>query len=103
MTTKQGLTISFKWARNIALIFFIIGTFLFLINAFTKEYQPIVMLGFLFVVFAIIFNSIVICILLVDLIRKDRLESFFAICIILANIPVAAGYFYVIMEYGPII
>jgi len=101
MTTKQGLTISFNSARNIALIFFIVGTFLFIINAFINEYPPIVTLGFFFVVFAIIFNSIVLLILLVDLIRKDRLESFFAICIILANIPIAAGYLYIIMEYGP--
>jgi len=103
MSTKQGLTISFNSARIIALIFFIVGTFLFLINAFTKEYPPIVTFGFLFVVFAVIFNSIVLFILLVDLIRKDRLESFFAICIILSNIPIAAGYLYIIMEYGPII
>ena len=100
MTTKQGLTISFKSARNIALIFFIVGTFLFVINVFTKEYAPIVTLGLFFVVFAIILNSIVLLILLVDLIRKDRLESFFAICIILANIPIAAGYLYLTMEYG---
>lgn len=103
MTTKQGLTISFKSARNIALVFFIIGTFLFLINAFTKEHPPIVTLGLFFVVFAVLFNCIVLFILLVDLIRKDRLESFFAICIILANIPIAAGYLYIIIEYGPII
>lgn len=101
MTTKQGLTISFKSARNIALIFFIVGTFLFILNAFTNENPPTVMLGVSFVAFAVIFNSIILLILLVDLIRKDRLESFFAICIILANIPIAAGYAYIIVEYGP--
>jgi len=101
MTTKQGITISFKSARNIALIFFIVGTFLFILNAFIDEYPPMMMLGFFFVVFAIVFNSVVLLILLVDLIRKDRLESFFAICIILANIPIAAGYVYIITEYGP--
>jgi len=100
MTTKQGLTISLKSARTIALIFFIVGTFLFVINVFTKEYAPIVTLGLFFVVFAILFNTIVLLILLVDLIRKDRLDSFFGICIILANLPIAAGYFYLTMEYG---
>lgn len=58
------------------------------------------MMGLFFVVFAILFNTIVLLILLVDLIRKDRLESFYAICIILANIPIAAGYFYITIEYG---
>jgi len=101
MTTKQGLTISFKSARNIALIFFIAGTFLFILNAFTNDNPPTVVLGVFFVAFAVIFNSIVLFILLVDLIRKDLLESFFAICIILTNIPVAAGYVYIIVEYGP--
>lgn len=100
MTTKQGLTISLNSARNIALVFFIVGTFLFVINTFIKEYPPIVMMGLFFVVFAILFNTIVLLILLVDLIRKDRLESFYAICIILANIPIAAGYFYITIEYG---
>jgi hypothetical protein len=100
MTTKQGLTISLKSARIIALIFFILGTFLFVVNVFIREDQPLVMLGLFFVVFAVLFNSIILLILLVDLIRKDRLESFFAICIILANLPIAAGYLYLTLEYG---
>ena len=100
MTTKQGLTISIKSARIIALIFFILGTFLFVVNVFIREDQPLVMLGLFFVVFAVLFNSIILLILLVDLIRKDRLESFFAICIILANLPIAAGYLYLTLEYG---
>jgi hypothetical protein len=100
MTTKQGLTISIKSARIIALIFFILGTFLFVVNVFIREDQPLVMLGLFFVVFAVLFNSIVLLILVVDLIRKDRLESFFAICIILANLPIAAGYLYLTLEYG---
>ena len=100
MTTKQGLTISLKSARTIALIFFIVGTFLFVINVFTNEYPPIITLGLFFVVFAVLFNTIVLLILLVDLIRKDRLDSFFGICNILANLPIAAAYFYLTMEYG---
>ncbi|MEM7086128.1 MAG: hypothetical protein AAF489_08105 [Bacteroidota bacterium] len=101
MTTKYGLTISFRSARNIALIFFIVGTFLFILNMFIPDYSPIVTLGLIFTAFAVIFNTVVLLILLVDLIRKDRLESFFAICIILANLPVAAGYAYLVIQYGP--
>ena len=99
MTTKQGLIISFKTTKWMALIFFVVGTLLFLLRGLANNHFIIIILGRVFIAFAAVFNSIILIILLVDLIRKDRLESFYAICIVLANIPIAITYAYIILEY----
>lgn len=96
MKPKKALTISLTTAKIMALLFFGVGTLLFLLGAITGMDNTIVVFGFLFIVFAIIFNAVVLIILFVDLIRKDQLESFIAIVITLVNIPIAVGYFYLL-------
>ncbi len=90
--------VSLKSAKRIALTFFSIGTLLFLIQLLFSDGFGIAFLGMLFIVIAVAFNSIVLLLLIIDLLRKDLLESFIGICIILANIPIALGYVYILLE-----
>ena len=91
--------VSLTSAKWIAGIFFSIGTFLFLIQLLFGDSLGIAFLGAIFIVIAVIFNSITLFLLIVDLLRRDLLESFFGICIILLNVPVALGYAYILIEF----
>lgn len=93
------MNISLKTARLTALTFFSIGTFLFLIQCLSKEDFAFIFLGLIFIIIATIYNFIVFLILLVQLIRKNEIETFFSILIILLNIPIALGYFYILTHY----
>ncbi|MDC8004445.1 hypothetical protein POV27_10315 [Aureisphaera galaxeae] len=99
MKDKNKPIISLEVAKRIALIFFSIGTFLFLMQLLLGDGLELVFLGMIFVIIAVIFNGFILLVLVVDLIRKDLLETFFAICIILANIPIAFGYAYILTEF----
>ena len=75
------------------------GTLLFLLSfLLLLLLKPLIGFGLFYLCLAIIFNGIIALLLLIDLIRKDSLESFFGLCIILANIPFAALYTYLILE-----
>ena len=93
------MKISIKTARLTALTFFCIDTFLFLIQWLTKEDFAFIFLGVIFISIATIYNLVVFIILLVQLIRKNELETFFSILIVLINIPIALGYFYILTHY----
>ncbi|NND64040.1 MAG: hypothetical protein HKN48_12690 [Flavobacteriaceae bacterium] len=91
--------IAFAFVKRIALLFFIVGTLLFFLGIIVPEPFGIFVLGLLFTVIAVLISTVLFAILLVDLIKHDRLESFFGICILLANLPIAATYFYVLTNY----
>ena len=97
MTPRKGLMISLRSAKIIALIFFILGTLLFGMQFLVPDLLSLIGLGLFYILFAILFNGIAALMLLIDLIRKDRLESFYGLCIILANIPIASLYTYLII------
>ncbi|MEL6811934.1 MAG: hypothetical protein AAFP76_11410 [Bacteroidota bacterium] len=99
MKKKNGIMVSLTSAKWIAGIFFCIGTLLFLVQLLLGDSLGIAFLGAIFIVIAIIFNSITLLLLIIDLVRKDLLESFFGICIILLNVPIAAGYAYILIEF----
>ncbi|MGJ8667666.1 MAG: hypothetical protein ACSHW7_14950 [Patiriisocius sp.] len=88
-----------KTAIRTAGTFFGIGTVLFLFELFTKSHE-LLFIGFVFIVIAVIFNSITFLVLLIELIRKDSLEAFFSICIICSNIPIAMGYYYLLTHFN---
>ena len=50
---------TFKISAKIAITFFILGTFLFILQILTKEMNELAFIGFYFVCFAIIINAIV--------------------------------------------
>ncbi|GAB5401376.1 MAG: hypothetical protein Aureis2KO_29610 [Aureisphaera sp.] len=99
MTTKKNLIVSFKSAKWIAITFFCIGTLLFLIQLLLGDAMEIAFLGMLYTAFAVLFNGTILLFLIIDLIRRDLLESFYGICLILANVPIAMGYVYLLLEF----
>ncbi len=90
--------VSFSFIKHLAFLFFGIGTVLFILGLIVPDPIGIFILGFLFVVIATFISTIFGIILLIDLIKNDRLESFFGLCLLLANVPIAMGYFYILIE-----
>jgi len=81
-------------AIKIAATFFGIGTFIFIGHYFAPEAPIWFMLGFVFMLLATLINSVLVLLNIIKLIKYDQLETFFSICILLLNIPVAAVYIY---------
>lgn len=98
MENEFQLRIPLQRAVKIAVTFFGIGTLLFTLQLLLGDGGQLIFIGIVFIVIAVIFNSITFILALVDLIQKDRLESFYALCILVANIPIAMGYFYILLE-----
>lgn len=93
------MKITLKIAKNTALTFFGIGTLLFLLLLLTRSLPAFAFIGFVFIVTAIIYNVTFLILLLIQLIKHNELETFFAILIILLNIPIAMGYFYILIHF----
>jgi hypothetical protein len=87
-------------AKKTALIFFITGTVLFLIQLVTKSEIAFAFFGFVFILIALVYNLIVLIILIVQLIKHNELDTFFSIVIILLNIPIAVGYAYILIHFS---
>jgi hypothetical protein len=88
----QQLSVSTKFAIGS----FITGTFFFLFNLLLPN-DTIFLLGFVFVLFAIFFNLIILGQLIYQLVinPSERQANFIRILIVLSNIPIA--YFYLII------
>ena len=99
MKNEFKLRVTLKVAVKIALSFFVIGTLLFAMQILLGNSGSLLFLGLAFIALAVLVNSIIFLLALIDLIQKDRLESFYAICILLANIPIAVGYAYILLEH----
>ena len=82
-----------KTAFKIFASFFGIGTFIFVGHLLLPETMIWYILGFVFIIIALIVNSIALLSNIIKLIKYDRLETFFSTCILLINIPVAVIYF----------
>ncbi len=100
MENEHKLMVRLKVAKKTALSFFIIGTILFVMEFLLGDLGTLVFLGIAFVAVAVLVNSIIVLLALIDLIRKDRLESFYAICVLLANIPIAVLYVYLLIKFS---
>ncbi|EDM43361.1 hypothetical protein SCB49_01362 [unidentified eubacterium SCB49] len=94
---------TFKFSAITAIIFFAIGTLLFILQMVTDNFSLLTIIGFYFVVAAVIINCIILLSLIVLLIlNKDYPESLKSIGVTLANIPIALLYFYIIIEFASI-
>ena len=93
------MKITLKTAKNTALTFFSIGTLLFVLLLLTKSLPTFAFIGFVFIVTAIIYNLTIVVLLLIQLIKQNELETFCSILIILLNIPIAIGYFYILIHF----
>lgn len=88
-----------KIASWIAFIFFGFGT-LFLILQFCYENKfAITIFGWYYVLFSIVFNSLIVLILLVILVfNTNRVKTLKSIGILLINIPIAYAYFLIVTK-----
>ncbi len=89
-----------KAATHFALLFFFIGTLLFLLQLLIGELSVITILGYFYVIFAIIVNLIMLVIqLLILAFRDDKLMTLKSIGILLLNVPIAYLYYYTVLNY----
>lgn len=90
-----------KATYKVALLFFTLGTLLFLLQIIVRDITGITFVGYLYVIGSIIINLIILIILLFSLaLEKDkRTETLKSIGVILINVPIAYLYFYIVIEY----
>ncbi len=91
--------VTLQTAKKIALTFFIIGTLLFGMQWLMKDWFGLVFLGIIFIGIALLVNGIAFIVLLKKLLTEDCLESFFGMCILLCNVPVAFLYAYILINH----
>ena len=92
---------TFNISAGIALVFFVLGTLLFLLQLVSTNMNELPLIGFYYLVIAVIVNSLVLITLLGKLfIDTNYTETFKSIGIILANIPIAVAYAYIVIEYA---
>jgi len=86
-------------SKIVAGISFIIGTLFLVIHLFFKG-PSIVLFGLYYVIIAFVFNTLVFLALMVRLINHSEKwsELLKAIGVILINIPIAIGYFFIVIN-----
>lgn len=89
-----------SFSTKFALYSFGIGTTIFLLHLIAPEEDGILIIGLLFVIAAILFNSIIFLNLIYILITdsENREQTVIQILILLANIPIAALYFFLVVR-----
>lgn len=89
-----------SFSTKIALFSFGIGTSIFLLHIIAPNEASVLLLGLFFVLFALLFNGIVFLNLIYTLITdsEDREHTVIQILILLANIPIAALYFFLVVR-----
>ncbi|WP_296377955.1 hypothetical protein [Winogradskyella sp.] len=87
--------------KTIALVSFVIGTIFLSLYLYYGESVVSVFLAFLFVIAAIITNTVILTVIIGAAIlnRVDRLEALKTIITMLINIPIAILYFYMIATF----
>lgn len=94
----KGLTTT---SKAITILSFVIGTILFALYLFVKGWETLLFAGIIFVIGAIILNSISLFTMLLLMIfhPKERLLIIQTCGLILLNIPVVILYFYILFIY----
>ncbi|WP_452597154.1 hypothetical protein [Pontimicrobium sp. MEBiC01747] len=88
-----------KATIKIALLFFTIGTLLLILHFIFNTSNFIIWLGYMYVLLAIVINSILLIILIVALfIDKEKLETLKSIGVLSLNIPIAFVYFQMVID-----
>lgn len=97
MTKKTYASVNGQLSTHIAIYSFGIGTILFVIDQLFPTIDFIIIIGIYFVMTAILINSLVVINLIHHFIFFRNHREYFAIkiLIVLANLPIAAGYFYI--------
>lgn len=90
----------FKFAKKFALVFFIIGSTLFLIQIMTSELTAITIFGYYYLILSIIINLIFVILLLCTLVLdKNKKETIKSIGVLMLNIPIAFIYAYLVLNH----
>ncbi|RMA56752.1 hypothetical protein [Ulvibacter antarcticus] len=84
---------------NVALSFFCLGTLLFLIQLILHDYSSFMVIGFFYLITAIVVNLMVLLALIVALIVDDqKIKTLQSMGVSLSNIPIAALYAFIILK-----
>lgn len=88
-------------SKAIAFLSFIMGTILFVIQLYFQGTYRIVHIGLIFIVVAVIINTILLIALLFGLLGNtdNKLEILKTCGMVLLNIPIAILYFYILLRY----
>lgn len=97
MTKKTYASVTGKLSTQIAIASFGMGTLLFILNQLFRSIDFIYVIGIFYVMIALFVNGIVLLNLIHHFIFFRNHREYFAIkiLIVLANFPIAAGYFYI--------
>lgn len=101
MTKKTYATVTGKLSTQIAIASFGFGTILFLLNQLFPEVDEIYFIAFLYVLIALFINGVVVLNLIHHFIFFQNHREYFGvkILIVLANIPIAALFFYLTINH----
>ncbi|MBN8567250.1 MAG: hypothetical protein J0M25_11025 [Flavobacteriales bacterium] len=97
MTKKTYATVTGKLSTQIAITSFLIGTILFLLNQLFPKIDELFIIGIFYVLLALFVNGVVVLNLIHHFIFFQNHREYFGvkILLVLANLPIAAGYFYI--------
>lgn len=89
-----------RFSTYLAIGSFLIGTLILLLYLFSPDDNILLILGFFYVIFAVIFNGLVFLNLLHQfcIYPNERETLAIKMLIMLSNIPIAIAYFYIAME-----
>jgi hypothetical protein len=87
-------------SKSIAIISFTIGSILFSLQLYLRESTILIYTGIIFILLAIIINSIALIALIFSLLGRtnQKLDLLKTCGIVLLNIPIGALYFYILIE-----
>ncbi|WP_396151577.1 hypothetical protein [Flavobacterium sp.] len=96
MTKKTYASVTGKLSTQIAITSFLIGTILFLLNQLFPKIDELFIIGVFYVLLALFVNGVVVVNLIHHFIFFQNHREYFGvkILIVLANIPIAALFFY---------
>ena len=87
-------------SKTIAVLSFVIGTILFTLQLYRFNSNNLIQIGIIFIISAVIINTISLLVLLFGLLgNTDKWEILKTIGIVLANIPIAIIYFYLLINF----
>jgi len=90
----------FSFSTKTAIVSFWLGTALLFLHFIFPKMEEILIIGFLYVLFACLINGIVLLNLLAQLLlyKNEREETAIKIAILLSNIPIAIAYLYLVLS-----
>ncbi|NHN24166.1 hypothetical protein FIA58_000625 [Flavobacterium jejuense] len=87
------------FSTQLAIVSFGIGTFLFLIHFIFPNYFPILVFGYIYLLIAILINTITFFYLIYLFFKENNTEDIIIrILILLSNIPIAFLYAYIVLN-----